>query len=95
MATLDEDPAVTIEELAQKLLFTVHHHLRRLGKVSKLGKWNPHVLSPDNLRDRVDICTSPHSRQLQAPFLNRLIAGEEKWVLYHNVKRRRQWASAG
>ena len=98
VATLDEDPAVTVEELAQKLNSThstVHRHLRRLGKVSKLGKWVPHVLSPDNLRDRVNICASLHSRERQAPFLNRLITGDEKWVLYHNVQRRRQWVSAG
>jgi len=87
VATLDENPAVTVEELAQKLNSThstVHRHLRRLGKVSKLGKWVPHVLSPDDLRDRVNICSSLHSRALQAPFLNRLITGDEKWVLYHS-----------
>ena len=40
VATLDEDPAVTVEELAQKLNSThstVHRHLRWLGKTWKVG----------------------------------------------------------
>ncbi|XP_076322059.1 histone-lysine N-methyltransferase SETMAR-like [Tachypleus tridentatus] len=81
LATLEEDCAVTVEELAQKLnlsLFTAHLHLQLLGRVSKLGKCVPHELSADNLRERVDISTSLHSRELQASFLNHLVAEDEK-----------------
>ncbi|XP_076328769.1 histone-lysine N-methyltransferase SETMAR-like [Tachypleus tridentatus] len=68
LATLEEDCAVTVEELVQKLNSspsTVYRHLQQLGRVSKLGKWVPHELSADNLRGGVDICTSLHSHELQ------------------------------
>ncbi|XP_076330574.1 histone-lysine N-methyltransferase SETMAR-like [Tachypleus tridentatus] len=97
LATLEEDCAVTVEELVQKFnssLSTVHRYLQQLGRVSKLGKLVPRELSADNLREQVYICTSLHSRKLQALFLNRLVTEDEKWVLYQNVKCRQQWVSA-
>lgn len=97
-AALEENPALSVEELAVVLSSnhtTVHRHLQQLGKVPKLGKWVPHELSENNLKSRVDICSSLHSRQLVSPFLDRLVTGDEKWIFYRNVKRRRQWLGKG
>lgn len=93
-ALLEENPALSVEELAIKLSSnhtTVHRHLQQLGKVPKLGKWVPHELSESNRKSRVDICSSLHSRELISPFLDRLVTGDEKWIFYRNVKRRKQW----
>ena len=97
-AALEENPSASVEELARKLSSnhsTVHRHLQQLGKVTKLGKWVPHELSENNLKSRVAICSSLHSRQLVSPFLNSLATGDEKWIFYQNVKRRRQWPGKG
>ena len=61
---LEENPCVSVEELVRKLNSnhsTVHRHLQQLGKVPKLGKWVPHELSENNLKSRVEICSSLHS----------------------------------
>ncbi|XP_013793901.1 histone-lysine N-methyltransferase SETMAR-like, partial [Limulus polyphemus] len=98
VASLEENPAVSVEELAMKLgsnHTTVHRHLQQLGKVPKLGKWVPHELSEVNRKSRVEICSSFHSCNLISPFLDRFVTADEKWIFYKNVKRRRQWLSNG
>jgi histone-lysine N-methyltransferase SETMAR len=44
---------------------------------------------------RVTIASSLLSRNTREPFLDRIVTGDEKWVLYVNVKRRKQWLSRG
>ncbi|XP_013793860.1 histone-lysine N-methyltransferase SETMAR-like [Limulus polyphemus] len=98
VALLEENPAVSVEELAMKLGSNhtiVHRHLQQRGKVPKLGKWVPHELSEVNRKSRVEICSSLHSRDLISPFLDRFGTGDEKLIFYKNVKRRRQWLSNG
>ena len=56
-----------------------------------MGTWVPHELSDKNKTDRLSICTSLLSRQINEPFLDRIITGDEKWVLYVNFVRKRQW----
>jgi len=74
---------------------TIQTHLERLGKVHKFGIWVPHRLSEQNLAQRVTIASSLLSRNTREPFLDRIVTGDEKWVLYVNVKRRKQWLSRG
>ena len=59
--------------------------------MQKLGKWVPHELTENNNIQRFQLCTFLSSRQNCDPFLNRLVTGDEKWILYPNVKRRKQW----
>ena len=65
-------------------------HLEKMGKVSKLGVWVPHAHSRKNKADRLSIATSLLSRQRNDPFLNKIITGDEKWMTYDNVARKRQ-----
>lgn len=74
---------------------TVLDHLKQIGKVNKAGVWVPHELSPENLLQRMTICSSLLSRQEVDPFLKRIVTGDEKWVLYVNVKRKNQWVDKG
>ena len=63
---VESEPTLTTHELAIKLnssSSTIHRHLKTLGKVSKLGKWVPHELTPLNLSLRLNICSSLLSRQ--------------------------------
>jgi [histone H3]-lysine36 N-dimethyltransferase SETMAR len=73
----------------------VYRHLKKLGKVCKLGTWIPHELSEHNKITRLNICNFLYSKYLQAPFLDRIVTGDEKWVLYKNVKRKRHWVNVG
>ena len=58
---IEDDPRLTIRELAQQLgcsHTTIANHLHALGKVNKLGKWLPHELTATNKMCRVTICNS-------------------------------------
>lgn len=47
-----------------------------------------------NLMDRISICESLLNRNKTDPFLKRIVTGDEKWVTYDNVKRKRSWSKA-
>jgi len=68
---------------------TVFLHLKEIRKVSKFGKWVPHQLNEKKQIERVNIATSLLTRQYTENFLNRVITGDEKWILYENNKRKR------
>ena len=89
---VEENPYLTQQELAKQLnasQATVSRQLQEIGKVQKLGKWVPHELTENNKIQRFQFCTFLSSRQNCDPFLNRLVTGDEKWILYSNVKRRK------
>ena len=91
-ALIDANRRITTREIAERLNLsnsTVHDHLKRLGLISKLDIWVPHVLSERNLCRRIDVCDLLLKRQENDPFLKRIITGDEKWVVYNNVKRNR------
>jgi histone-lysine N-methyltransferase SETMAR len=104
---IEEDPKVTIRELASRLnssVGTVQRHLHAIGfirfftslearfKVPKLGNWVPHLLSAKNKQVRLRIATELRNRhELGLLLLDSIVTGDEKWVLYVNVIRRHQW----
>lgn len=99
LAILKEDNCQTTREISEQMNCdqkTVLNHLHILGKVQKLGAWIPRDLSQKNKDDRVTVCASLLARyeisvRQHRPFLSLLITGDEKWCLYTNIKRRRQW----
>lgn len=70
---------------------TVANHLHTLGYVSRYDIWVPHNLSEKNLMDRISICDLLLKRNENVPFLKRMITGDEKWIVYNNVERKRSW----
>lgn len=63
-------------------------------KVSKLGRWVPHTLSEKNKADRLRIASDLLNRYESDNLnLDSIVTGDEKWVLYVNVIRRRQWVN--
>ncbi|CAK1553161.1 unnamed protein product [Leptosia nina] len=86
----------TIEELSNSLnkpWSTIQEHLKQIGKVSRAGVWVPHNLSEQNKANRTITCNLLLQRHNTEAFFDRLITGDEKWVLYDNPKRVRQWLS--
>lgn len=91
---IQTEPRMSSREIALHLgcsHTTVQNILHNLGKVWKLGNWLPHELTEAQKLQRVVICSSLLSRHNHESFLNRIVAGDEKYVLYVNVHRKRQW----
>ncbi|GFY07266.1 histone-lysine N-methyltransferase SETMAR [Trichonephila clavipes] len=57
--------------------------------------WVPHELRKKNLSDRVRMCSSHPIRHNVEPFLDKLITGDEKWILYENIKRKESYCKPG
>ena len=93
-SVVEANPRMTQNDIAETLYSsqkTISRQMKAIGKVQKLGKWVPHDLSENNLMQRLEICTVSSSRQNREPFLDRIVTGDEKWVLHVNMKRRKQW----
>lgn len=96
LAAIEEDPRRTIQDLATFLNIswsTVQEHLHKLGKVWREGVWIPHHLTDSQREQRVILCTSLLSRHQATPFLHNMITCDEKWILFTNPHRHKQWLS--
>ena len=51
----------------------------------------PHDLTEDNKRSRMSILNALFSRYNRESFFPHLITGDEKWIFYANMRRKRQW----
>lgn len=95
---IKKNPYYTTREIAvivnvsQK---TISNHLLKMGYVSRYDIWVPHHLNEKSLIDRISICSSLLKRNQESPFLKRIITGDEKWILYNNVQRKRSWGKPG
>ena len=91
---LERNPRSTTREYAETLgcaQSTIITHLESLGKVSKLGVWVPHRLTQRNREQHLDACTSLLSYSRRTDWLDTVVTGDEKWILYVNVTRKRSW----
>ncbi|XP_011631768.1 histone-lysine N-methyltransferase SETMAR-like, partial [Pogonomyrmex barbatus] len=94
-ALIESNPRYTIQEIAETLNIhhsSVHDHLKKLGYISKLDIWIPHELKEVYLMARINIYDMLIKREENDPFLKRLITGDEKWIIYNNVVRKRSWS---
>ncbi|XP_076384905.1 histone-lysine N-methyltransferase SETMAR-like [Megalopta genalis] len=95
---IEVDRHVSSRSIAQELKIdykTVLNHLRKAGYKKKLDVWVPHQLTPKNMMDRISICVALAKRNEIDPFLKRMVTGDEKWVTYDNIVRRRSWSKCG
>ena len=94
---IGEDPRLTRRCLAERVgcsHIAVEIHLHEFGKIWKYLVSIPHELSPLQLQHRVDVSMELSTSHCNYQWLHDLITGNEKWVLYVNYERRRQWLSA-
>jgi histone-lysine N-methyltransferase SETMAR len=73
----------------------IRYIFKRFGLVNKLGGWSPHDLNTNQLQKRVQACQHLMSLHRNFKWLDNLITGDEKWVLYVNVERKHQWLKPG
>lgn len=88
------NPRISTEEIAERLncdKSTAFRHIKKLDYISKLDLWVPHLLTDKNKLDRVSSCNSLLGRLTNDPFLDRLVTGDEKWIEYNNIHRKRSW----
>lgn len=91
---IHEDRHISTRDIARELHIgqsSVLRHLQKAGYTKKLDVWVPHELSMKNLMDRVSACETLKKRNEIEPFLKRLITGDEKWIRYENIVRKRSW----
>lgn len=91
---VESDPRQTTRCLASALgcsNATIDRHLNELGYRLKLDVWVPHDLNHFQQNQRLDICMNFLTFKRTFNWLDHLITGDEKWVLYINYTRKHQW----
>lgn len=91
---INSDPSLTTREVASKLgccHATIYYRFKDLRLVPKLGGWLPHDLNQSQLKKRVEACQELLEMRRNFNWLDNLITGDEKWVVYANIRRKRQW----
>ena len=91
---IEQDRHISSHDIAYEL--NIHHqtvlnHLQKAGFKNKLDVWMPHQLSVKYKLDRLNICDTLLKRNEIEPFLIRIITGDEKWVKYENIVRKKSW----
>uniref|UniRef100_A0A1I7X509 DUF659 domain-containing protein n=1 Tax=Heterorhabditis bacteriophora TaxID=37862 RepID=A0A1I7X509_HETBA len=74
---------------------TASRRLHEMGKIRKLGKWVLHELFENSIGRRPNICISLLVRQRKKNFLWKIVTGEEKWIMYDNIKHTHSWVDSG
>ena len=91
---IENNQRYTTQEIADILKISkssFESHLHQLGYVNRFDVWVPHKLSEKNLLDRISACDSLLKRNENVLFLKQIVTGNEKWILYNNVERKRSW----
>ena len=90
-ALIELDRHITEREIGEKLNIpksTVHYHIKSLGLLKKLDIWVPHELKEIHLTNRINACDMHLKRNEFDTFLKRIITGDEKWIVYNNVRKK-------
>jgi len=61
--------------------------------IQKQGNWVPYELKPRNVERRFFTCEMLLARHKRKGFLHRIVTGDEKWIHYDNLKKRKSWGS--
>lgn len=91
---IESNPRQSTRELAEILNVdntTVCDHLAQIGKVKKLQKWVPHLLSEKLKIQRLSICSSLLLRNKNESLLPRIVTCDEKWIMFDNSRRSGEW----
>uniref|UniRef100_A0A1I7UV72 HTH_48 domain-containing protein n=1 Tax=Caenorhabditis tropicalis TaxID=1561998 RepID=A0A1I7UV72_9PELO len=98
LALVKEDPRQSSRCLASRLggsQRTINRRLHDLGFLWKQPIWVPHVLSAPQLQARAEAADNLLSYRRTTSWLSNVITGDEKWTLYVNYHRGRQWLKPG
>ncbi|KOC59939.1 Histone-lysine N-methyltransferase SETMAR, partial [Habropoda laboriosa] len=85
---IEGNPKCTTREIANILNIShksVSLNLRKFGMTNKYDVWVPQKLT-ENLVDRISVCDFLLKRHKSHPFLKQLLNGDEKWIVFNNVR---------
>ncbi|KAK6757744.1 hypothetical protein RB195_015516 [Necator americanus] len=88
-ATVEADPRKATRDIAKELNVdhtTVVRHLKQIGMTKKLDKCVPHELTESQKNHRFEISSAHLLRNENDPFLEQILACDEKWILYDNSR---------
>ena len=91
---IENNQCYTMREIANTLKISkssVENHLHQLGYVNRSDVWLPRKLSKKNLLDHISTYDSLLKRNKNVLFSKQIVTGDEKWILYNNVERKRSW----
>ena len=91
---IENNHCYTMREIADTLRISkssTENHLHQLGYVNCFEVWVPRKLSEKKLLDHISTCDSLLTRNESVLFLKEIVMGNEKWILYNNVERKRLW----
>ena len=91
---IENNQHYTTREIADILKISkssAENHLPQLGYVNHFDVWVPHKLSEKHLLDHISAWDSQLKCNENVPFLKQIVTGNEKWILYNNVERKRSW----
>ena len=83
-AIIESERHVTVREIEEMLKIpksTIDCHIKRLGLVKKLDIWIPDELKEIHFTKRINACDLHLKRNEFDPFLERIITGDEKWIV--------------
>ena len=92
-AIIKAEPLTTTWEVAEELNVdrsTVVQHLKQVGKVKKLNKWVPHELTANFKNCHFEVSSLILCNNNE-PFLHRIVACDQKWILFNNQRWPAQW----
>ena len=95
---IEVDPKQSTRELAEQFgcsQKTIDNHLRALGKVNRCGKWTPHELNEKTKTQRINFSGMNLRHAKDSGFWESIVTGDEKWISYDNITRKRQWLDPG
>ncbi|GFX94926.1 histone-lysine N-methyltransferase SETMAR [Trichonephila clavipes] len=95
---IEVDRIVSSHSIAQELKIdhkSVLNHFRKVGLKKKLHVLGPYQLTPKNIMNRISICEALAKRNEIDLFLKWIVTGDEKWVTYYNIVRKRSWSKFG
>ena len=86
-AATEADPLTTKQEVAEELNVdhsTVVWHVKQIGKVKKLGKWEPRELTENQKNRHSEVSSSLILQNNNEPFLDWIGMCDKKWILHDN-----------
>ena len=91
---IENNQCYTTWEIAYILKMSIsslENDLHQLGYMNRFDVWVLYKLSAKNLLDHISACDFLLKRNENILFLKQIVTGNEKWILYNNVERRRSW----
>jgi [histone H3]-lysine36 N-dimethyltransferase SETMAR len=98
LAAIEADPTLSARMLAADFhcsFMQITRILHKLGKEQRKGRWIPHELTQQQKNQRLVAAQQLLQRHQEAPFLDRIVTCDEKWVSYKNPVNKKQWLSPG